>query len=117
MPVSDLTSLLNSTCKHLTDDAPPLTQTDIKRYQKQLDNDWTVADDMKSICHRFNFNNYKETMDFVNAAAAVAHEQDHHPVMVITYNTCKITYSTHSIDSLSINDFICAAKTDNLTNI
>ena len=116
MPDSDVTYLLNSTCKHLTDDAH-LSQTDIERYQKQLDNDWTVTDDMKSIYHRFDFNNYIETMDFVNSAAAVAQEQDHHPEMTITYNTCKITYSTHSIDGLSINDFICAAKTDQMLNI
>ena len=61
----------------------------------------------------FKFKNYYETMAFVNVAAMVAHQQDHHPDMNVGYNTCRIEYSTHSVGGLSENDFICAEKTNN----
>ena len=49
-------------------------------------------------------------MAFVNVVAQIAHQQDHHPDSLISYNQCKVTYSTHSVGGLSVNDFICAAK-------
>jgi 4a-hydroxytetrahydrobiopterin dehydratase len=51
-------------------------------------------------------------MAFVNAVAQIAHAQDHHPDMQVSYNRCTISWSTHSVQGLSINDFICAARTD-----
>lgn len=62
----------------------------------------------------FSFGNYYQTMAFVNAAAYVAHGEDHHPDMLISYKTCAVTYTTHAIGGLSENDFICAAKLDAL---
>jgi 4a-hydroxytetrahydrobiopterin dehydratase len=70
------------------------------------------------IVRRFRFENYYRTLAFVNAAAWVAHTEDHHSEMTVTYNTCAIRYDTHSVNGghggLSINDFICAAKIDAL---
>ena len=54
------------------------------------------------------------TAAVVNAVAWVSHREDHHPQMVVGYDTCAIHYSTHSIGGLSENDFICAAKVDHL---
>ena len=51
---------------------------------------------------------------FVNAVAWIAHEQDHHPELVVGYRTCEVRYSTHAIGGISENDFICAAKVDAL---
>jgi 4a-hydroxytetrahydrobiopterin dehydratase len=53
-------------------------------------------------------------MAFVNAMAWIAHQQDHHPDFCSGYRHCEITYSTHAIGGLSINDFICAARIDRL---
>jgi 4a-hydroxytetrahydrobiopterin dehydratase len=60
----------------------------------------------------YHFKNYFETLAFVNASAWISHSTDHHPDMLITYNKCVVTYWTHSINGLSENDFICAAKLD-----
>ena len=49
-------------------------------------------------------------MAFVNAVAWIAHAEDHHPDMHISFNRCSVAYHTHSIDGISMNDFICAAK-------
>ena len=62
----------------------------------------------------YTFKNYYETMAFVNAAAYVAHQEDHHPDILVGYNTCAVTYTTHAIGGLSENDFICAARLDEL---
>jgi 4a-hydroxytetrahydrobiopterin dehydratase len=58
---------------------------------------------------------FHRTMAFVNAVAWIAHEQDHHPDMAVSYNQCGIRWSTHSAGGLSINDFICAARVDALS--
>lgn len=62
----------------------------------------------------YHFNNYYKTMAFVNAIAWMAHQQDHHPDLLVGYNHCTVQYSTHAIQGLSENDFICAAKVDEL---
>ena len=62
----------------------------------------------------FSFADYHPTMAFVNAVAWIAHEQDHHPDLMVSYNRCTIRWNTHSVGGLSINDFVCAARVDQL---
>jgi 4a-hydroxytetrahydrobiopterin dehydratase len=62
----------------------------------------------------FTFKNYYETMAFVNALAWIAHTEDHHPDIEVSYKTCRVRYSTHAIGGISDNDFICAAKLNGL---
>src|SRR5687767_15465408 len=66
------------------------------------------------IAKTFKFQNYYETMAFVNAVAWVSHREDHHPDLEVGYNKCTVRYSTHSVGGLSENDFICAAKVESL---
>lgn len=113
----DLKGLRDAQCEPRPSGEPPLTTEDTESCIKTLNNNWLLSEDGKSIKRIFKFKNYYETMAFANAAAQVAHQQDHHPEMTIGYNTCRIKYSTHSIDGLSINDFICAAKTDHVLSI
>lgn len=61
-----------------------------------------------------SFNNYFETMAFVNAVAFVAHTQDHHPSLQVTYRECTVRYNSHDIQGLSERDFVCAAHIDAL---
>lgn len=67
-----------------------------------------------AIARTFRFTNFHETMAFVNAVAWIAHHQDHHPDMIVGFNRCHLTYSTHSAGGLSLNDFICAARVNTL---
>ena len=75
---------------------------------------WTLDADGKGIHRMFRFQSYYASMAFVNAAAWIAHREDHHPDMQVAYNTVRIALSTHSVGGLSENDFICAAKIDAL---
>ena len=67
-----------------------------------------------AIAKQYEFKNYYQTMAFVNAVAWMAHREDHHPDLTVSYNRCRVEYSTHAIGGLSENDFICAAKVDAL---
>ena len=53
-------------------------------------------------------------MAFVNALAWIAHVEDHHPDLAVSYSRCTVRFNTHSVGGISINDFICAAKVDAL---
>jgi len=68
------------------------------------------------ITKTFAFKNYYETMAFVNAIAWIAHREDHHPDLEVHYNRCKVSYNTHAVGGLTDNDFICAAKVEQLAN-
>jgi 4a-hydroxytetrahydrobiopterin dehydratase len=76
--------------------------------------DWTVAADARALSRTFRFASYYEAMAFVNAVAWIAHGEDHHPDLEIFYDRVIVRYTTHAIDGLSENDFICAAKVDAL---
>lgn len=94
-----------------------LGQEEIESHLKQISPEWQLAKDGKSISRTFKFKNYYDTMSFVNVVAMVAHRQDHHPLLTVTYNTCRVEYSTHSVGGLSPNDFICAARVDGILKI
>jgi len=94
-----------------------LSGSEIKSHLKEISPEWQLAEDNKSISRTFKLKNYYDTMAFVNVVAMVAHRQDHHPEMTVTYNTCRVEFSTHSVDGLSLNDFICAAKVDGTLKI
>ncbi|QLG88075.1 4a-hydroxytetrahydrobiopterin dehydratase [Chitinibacter bivalviorum] len=74
--------------------------------------DWIIVNG--SLEKTFRFRNFHETMAFTNAVAFIAHQQDHHPAIELTFGRCKLTWNTHSASGLSRNDFICAARVDQL---
>ncbi len=92
---------------------PPLKEEEISEYRKLIDKDWKVIDG-KKIIKDYAFVNYKHTIDFVNKVADLAEAEGHHPVMHVSYGMIQIELWTHAIDGLSENDFIMAAKIDEL---
>lgn len=108
-----MSDLSTQQCKACEGGVSALTQEESEKYLNKLASNWAISKDGKSISRDFKFKNYYETMAFSNVVAMIAHQQDHHPEMTIGYSTCHIEYSTHSLNGLSENDFICAAKIDN----
>lgn len=90
---------------------PPLAPAEVAAHLAQAPG-WTVVGE--AIQRRFDFPDYHRTLAFVNALAWVAHVEDHHPDLQVSYGSCTVRYHTHSVQGLSINDFICAAKVDAL---
>lgn len=105
--------LTNKTCKPCEGGVTPLNADGARAMLGQLTG-WELQQDAKTIRQAFRFTDYYQTMAFVNAVAWIAHQEDHHPDMEVSYNRCLIHYSTHAIGGLSENDFICAAKIDAL---
>ncbi|MFM2108280.1 MAG: hypothetical protein RLZZ513_1348 [Pseudomonadota bacterium] len=107
-----LDQLLNASCRHLTDAA---TEQELQAALSILPN-WALEDGL--LQRRFQFADYHHTMAFVNAVADIANREDHHPEMVVGYNRCTVRYNTHSVNQgrggISHNDFICAAKIDQI---
>ncbi|WP_263556548.1 4a-hydroxytetrahydrobiopterin dehydratase [Paucibacter sp. B2R-40] len=71
---------------------------------------WKLAANGDTIECRFEFHNFYQTMAFVNAVAEIAHGQDHHPEMQVSFDACALSLSTLSAKGLTSNDFICAAQ-------
>lgn len=91
--------------------APALAQAEIDALLKQLDG-WTLQQGV--ISRTFEFKDFYQTMAFVNAVAWMAHRENHHPDLSVSYRRCRLEYSTHSVNGLTEHDFICAAKADAL---
>ena len=62
----------------------------------------------------YTFENYYETISFVNALAFVANAQDHHPDLSVHYNRCVVRFNTHDVKGISETDFACASRIDAL---
>ena len=103
-------------CKPCEGGVAPLTREQSQQLMNGLHADWSLDADGLTISRRFAFAAYDKTLGFANAAAWVAIREDHHPVLVVEYGSCSVSYTTHSISGLSDNDFICAAKTDRLVS-
>jgi 4a-hydroxytetrahydrobiopterin dehydratase len=105
--------LIDKSCKAYKKGDPPLSMENANQLLQQLTH-WTLYQEAQTIEKTFEFRNYYETMAFVNAVAWIAHKEDHHPDLQVGYSRCVVRYSTHSVNGLSENDFICAAKLDAL---
>jgi 4a-hydroxytetrahydrobiopterin dehydratase len=75
---------------------------------------WKLIDDGEVLAKSFEFNDYYQTLAFVNALAYIAHAEDHHPDLSVHYNRCIVCFSTHDVGGVSQNDLICAAKAEQL---
>lgn len=106
--------LVDRHCKPCEGGVEPLSDQQAKKLLEALNPGWSLSDDGRSISRCFEFPAYGRTMGFVNAAAWVAMSEGHHPELTVNYGSCEVRYSTHAVDGLTDNDFICAAKTDRL---
>jgi 4a-hydroxytetrahydrobiopterin dehydratase len=90
---------------------PAMTADEASRLLPALDG-WEV--DQGALCKRYRFNDFAQTLGFVNALGWMANQQDHHPELQLSYASCTVRWSTHDVGGISMNDFICAARTDAL---
>ncbi|MBI2601255.1 4a-hydroxytetrahydrobiopterin dehydratase [Candidatus Daviesbacteria bacterium] len=94
---------------------PPLPLDQINVYLKETPG-WELVEPKEKgglkIERNFKFKDFKEAMVFVNKVATLAAQEGHHPNIKIFYSKVVIELTTHSIGGLSENDFILAAKID-----
>ena len=93
---------------------PSLKGEEIQEYLGQLQSDWKAIDE-KKIQKQFSLKNFKEALAFINKVGEIAESEGHHPdIRLFGYKNVEIELSTHAIGGLSENDFIVAAKIEQL---
>jgi 4a-hydroxytetrahydrobiopterin dehydratase len=92
-----------------------LTDSEIQNLLPQV-RQWGIkeVDGMKRLEKVFKFKNFAEAMEFTNEVGRIAEEEDHHPLIITEWGKVTVDWWTHKIGGLHRNDFIMAAKTDEL---
>ena len=105
------TELANKTCRPCQGDAEPLSGEALEQLQRQLAEGWDVVDE-HHLHKTYEFENFRDALDFTNRVGEVAEDQGHHPNICLTWGKVEIRVWTHKIDGLTESDFIFAAKAD-----
>ncbi len=109
-----MSELAQRRCKPCEGGTPPLPEPRARALLQELDGGWSLSADARAVKREFRFRDFYRTMSFVNALAHIANIEDHHPDLELGYNYCRVTFTTHAVRGLSENDFVCAAKVDQI---
>ena len=111
-----MTNLKDKKCAPCEGGVIPFDISEIHQYQKKVDG-WDILKDIKGIfflSKKFNFNNFIKSQKFVNKVGEISENEGHHPDILFGWGYAEIKITTHAIEGLSENDFILAAKIDQL---
>ena len=106
-------SLKELRCAPCTGKTKSLSELEIKKNLNNL-NKWELNDDKNMIFKKYIFKNFKAAVTFLNSVSEIAEFESHHPDISVGWGYCLIMIHTHAIKNLSINDFILAAKIDEI---
>ncbi len=110
-----MSELTTQKCEACHVDAPKVSDEELKELLAMIP-DWIpeVRDGIMMLEREYKFKNFKLAWAFANKVAELAEAEFHHPAILLEWGKVKVTWWTHSIKGLHKNDFICAAKTDEL---
>ena len=110
-----MSDLLKKKCIPCEGGVLPFDISEIHKYQKKVDG-WDIVNDENIffLAKKFIFKNFLESQEFVNKVGKISEEEGHHPDIIFGWGYAKINITTHAIEGLSENDFILAAKIDNI---
>ena len=110
-----MNDLASNSCEACRIDAPLVLDDEASMLLKEIEG-WQLIDDgVKKLKKEFNFSNYSDSVDFSNKVAFMAEQEDHHPQIILEWGKVTVIWWSHKIKGLHKNDFICAAKTNNLS--
>jgi 4a-hydroxytetrahydrobiopterin dehydratase len=107
-----MTELARKRCTPCRGGVPPLAGAELAAFREKLPF-WKVVDE-HHLSKSFLFPDFKTALEFVNRIGDLAEEEGHHPDLCLSWGKVDVTTYTHKIDGLSENDFILAAKIDEL---
>jgi len=93
-----------------------LDAAEAQQLLSELHTDWQLSAGHKEISRKFSFKGFARAVQMANVIAWLGDRQGHHPDIAFGWGYCSVTFTTHEIDGLSSNDFICAAKLDQLVS-
>jgi len=111
--------LLNKKCVPCEGGILPFDISEIHKYQKKIDG-WDVKkknDNIYFLEKNFVFKNFVNSQNFINKIGEISEKENHHPDISFGWGYAKIAITTHVIEGLSENDFILAAKIDQIFNV
>ena len=114
-----MTDLSQKKCKPCEGGISALDISEIHKYQKKIDG-WEVKSNEKKIYFlekEFKFKNFLNSQKFINEVSKISENEGHHPDILFGWGYAKIKITTHAIEGLSENDFILAAKIDQIINV
>jgi 4a-hydroxytetrahydrobiopterin dehydratase len=110
-----VTSLAREACEACTGSTPVLAGEELNALRAQLHDDWQLSDDGRSIQREFRFRDFAEAFAFATRVAFIAEAEEHHPDLLIGWGRCDVRLTTHAVHGLTRNDFIVAAKVDQIS--
>ncbi len=110
-----MNELTRKKCEACRVGAPLATQREIEEYLPLIPQ-WRLheVDGIKRLSRTFNFADFEQALAFTNQVGALAEAEGHHPAILTEWGRVKVSWWTHKIKGLHVNDFIMAAKTDEL---
>jgi 4a-hydroxytetrahydrobiopterin dehydratase len=114
MAATDAANLTRKHCKPCEGGVPPLAPDTVKQYLAAVPN-WKLSADGRRIRRDYKIKDFATALDFFRRVGQIAEAEDHHPDLHLTgYRNVAIELSTHAVGGLTENDFILAAKIDQL---
>lgn len=95
---------------------PPLSEEEKRLRMKEISPEWKLTQESSRLRRDFKFKNFKKALAFANAVGALAESEKHHPEFFLGWGHCDIEIWTHMNNNLVENDFILAAKIDQVFN-
>ena len=94
-----------------------MTDAEIAALKPQIP-DWKMVEHGQVPCleRTFRLKNFVQALDFTNQVGGLAEEEGHHPAILTEYGKVTVVWWTHAIEGLHRNDFIMAAKTDQIAD-
>ena len=114
-----MTDLTKKKCVPCEGGLIPFDISEIHKYQKKVDG-WDVIKNENNIFFlfkKFIFKNFLDSQNFINNVGKISEDEGHHPDISFGWGYAEIKITTHAIEGLSENDFILAAKIDQLINV
>lgn len=102
----------NKTCEPCNGNSVKLDEQAALKLLKSLDENWAIVDGGRKLVRQFKFKGFAKATAHANLAAFIGDKEGHHPDIQFGWGYCHVTFTTHDLDGLSENDFICAAKLD-----
>jgi 4a-hydroxytetrahydrobiopterin dehydratase len=118
MADQEIDQLARMSCSACRRGEPTVTDAEIARFQPQIP-DWAVVEvaGVRRLKRVFTFDDFARSLAFTNRVGALAESQAHHPALLTEWGSTTVAWWTHKIMGLHRNDFIMAAKTDELFEV
>ena len=107
-----MSELADRQCVPCRGGVPPLKDDEVQALLARLTG-WQAVSE-HHLLKTYRFQDFRETLGFVNRVGELAEEQDHHPDICFGWGKAEISIWTHKIDGLTESDFVLAAKIDKL---